>query len=62
MTDWISISQLAEELGIPPRTIYNWRTKGYGPPGATIGKHVRFRRCDVETWIAGLYDRPRPAE
>lgn len=59
--DWIGIVQLAEEIGVPVRTIYNWRSKGYGPRGATFGKHVRFRRCDVERWIEQQFDRPRPA-
>lgn len=59
--EWIGIEQLADELGVPIRTIYAWRSKGYGPRGATFGKHVRFRRSDVEQWIEGQFDRPRPA-
>lgn len=58
--DWIGIAELAEEIAVPIRTIYNWRSKGYGPRGATFGKHVRFRRADVERWIEAQYD-PRHA-
>lgn len=44
--------ELAAYLGVPVQTIYQWRTRGYGPPGTRIGKHVRFRPADVEAWVA----------
>jgi excisionase family DNA binding protein len=59
--EWLSIQQLAKELGVPLRTVYGWRSKGEGPKGATFGRHVRFRRDDVEKWIAAHYDHPRIA-
>jgi DNA-binding transcriptional MerR regulator len=43
--------ELAEYLGIPVQTIYLWRTRGYGPPGRRIGKHLRYRPADVERWV-----------
>lgn len=60
-TEWIGVEDLARELGVPVRTIYTWRSKGKGPRGATFGKHVRFRRADVEQWIETLLDQPEPA-
>ncbi len=48
----LSVADVAELLQVPPRTIYAWRSKGEGPPAARIGKYVRFRRGDVENWIA----------
>lgn len=59
MAEWIGIEQLAQELGVPVRTIYAWRCRGQGPRGATFGRHVRFRRADVEAWIQQQYDGPR---
>lgn len=53
---WIGIEKLAEELGVPVRTVYAWRVKGTGPKGATFGKHVRFRRSDVNAWIEKQFD------
>jgi len=47
-----SPKQVAEYLGVPVQTIYQWRTRGYGPPGTRIGKHVRYRPADVEAWVA----------
>lgn len=43
--------ELAEYLGIPKQTIYQWRTKGYGPPGCRIGKYIKYLPADVERWI-----------
>jgi predicted DNA-binding transcriptional regulator AlpA len=45
------IKELAEYLGIPQQTLYQWRTKGYGPPGRRIGKYVKYLPSDVERWI-----------
>jgi predicted DNA-binding transcriptional regulator AlpA len=37
---------------VPVNTLYQWRTKGYGPTGRRIGKHVRYRPEDVDSWVA----------
>lgn len=52
----LSIDDLAAELQIPKKTIYNWRSEHpkKGPKGFMVGKHVRFRRADVDTWIESL--------
>jgi hypothetical protein len=34
------------------RALYQWRTKGYGPIGRRIGKHLRYSPEDVDTWVA----------
>lgn len=54
MMKLLSTQELAEYLGVPLNTLYQWRTKGYGPAGRRIGKHIRYRESDVEAWIAGL--------
>jgi excisionase family DNA binding protein len=53
---WVSIAELAAELGVPPATVYQWRSQGQGPRGGRFGKHVRFRRVDVDAWIAARMD------
>ena len=40
----ISPPQLADYLGVPLSTLYNWRSRRIGPPAYRIGRHVRFRR------------------
>jgi excisionase family DNA binding protein len=49
--DWQSPEELAAELDVPIGTIYRWRVQGTGPVGHRIGRHVRYRRSDVETWL-----------
>jgi excisionase family DNA binding protein len=49
-----TVQDVAEYLGIPVQTIYQWRTKGYGPRGRRMGKHVRFVPEDVRAWVASL--------
>jgi excisionase family DNA binding protein len=49
-----SVQELADFLGVPVATVYQWRTKRYGPVGIRIGKHVRYRPADVERWLATL--------
>jgi predicted DNA-binding transcriptional regulator AlpA len=48
------IKDVAEYLGVPEQTIYQWRTKGYGPPGRRVGKYVKYSPADVEQWFKAL--------
>lgn len=50
--EWISPEQLAAELSIPVKTLYQWRWRGTGPRGHRIGRHLRYRRRDIEAWLA----------
>ena len=47
---WLSPEEIAERYGVPLATIYGWRTKGYGPRGVKIGRHVRYPADEVERW------------
>lgn len=42
---------LADRLDIPVRTLGQWRYHGNGPPYVKVGRHVRYRREDVEAWL-----------
>jgi len=46
-----TVEDVAEYLGVPRNTLYQWRTKGYGPRGVRVGKHVRYRPDDVNAWL-----------
>lgn len=48
----LTVRQVASMLNIPAQTIYTWRYEGIGPPGFKVGRHLRFRREDIETWLA----------
>jgi excisionase family DNA binding protein len=47
----LTVTDLSDHLGVPVNTLYQWRTKGYGPTGRRIGKHVRYRPEDVDSWV-----------
>lgn len=47
----MSIEDLAEFLGVPVATIYDWRVGGKGPCGVRVGRHVKFTQADVLAWI-----------
>jgi excisionase family DNA binding protein len=49
-----TIEDVSDYLGIPVGTLYQWRTKGYGPAGRRMGKYVRYRREDVRAWVDQL--------
>ena len=49
-----SISDVAEYLGVPVGTIYQWRVRDEGPPAMRMGKHLRFDPESVARWAHGL--------
>ncbi|MEA2000481.1 MAG: helix-turn-helix domain-containing protein [Actinomycetota bacterium] len=48
----LTVEDLAEYLDVPVATIYAWRYRRQGPPGFRVGRHLRYRRADVEQWIS----------
>lgn len=46
-----TVRDVAQFLGVPVATIYTWRARGDGPPGFRVGKHLRFRPSEVESWL-----------
>ena len=43
--------EAAAFLRVPVGTLYAWRYKGQGPPASRVGRHLRYRRSDVEEWL-----------
>jgi excisionase family DNA binding protein len=57
MTDkLLTIEEVAIHLGIPVATVYQWRSRGKGPSGFRVGRHVRYRQADVDRWLEGQRD------
>lgn len=50
---WLTRKQLGERLGIPPKTLAEWASKGIGPRYARFGRHVRYLLRDVLEWETG---------
>ena len=55
----MTLVELGDLLGVPVGTLYGWRSRGEGPQGYRIGRHVRYRRSVVEAWIDAQADSPR---
>jgi predicted DNA-binding transcriptional regulator AlpA len=52
--------EVATILGVPVKTLYQWRYKGAGPAGVRVGRHLRYR-TDIEAWIEGrIAEERRP--
>lgn len=47
----MSVDELAEYLGVPVRTVYDWRSTGHGPRGIRIGRHLKYAVPDVVAWL-----------
>lgn len=47
----MTTDELSEFLQIPRATIYRWRQQGTGPKAVVVGKHLRWRRSDVDAWL-----------
>ena len=47
-----STDDLARYLQVPKKTVYAWNSAGTGPRLVRIGKYVRYRREDVQAWLA----------
>ena len=50
--EWLTTEELAGLLKVPVPTVRAWRHNGSGPSGVRLGRHVRYRRTAVATWIA----------
>lgn len=47
----MSVPRLSEYLDVPEATIYQWNHRRTGPPAIKVGKHLRYRRSDVDRWL-----------
>jgi helix-turn-helix protein len=51
LPDVLTAGDLALFLRVPIGTVYTWRATGQGPRGYRVGKHLRYDRADVQTYI-----------
>lgn len=49
--DLFTVAELAALLRIPQATVRYWIHCGTGPDNFKIGRHVRYRRDDINTWL-----------
>ncbi len=60
-SEWVSLREAADLLGVHPATIRNWADRGDLPVRRTPGGHRRFRRADLLQWLETRHTPP-PAE
>src|SRR5258705_12765661 len=60
--DWLTLGQAAKYLGVAQSTIRKWSDQGLLPAFYTPGGHRRFRRRDLDSFLArsGRGGRPGP--
>jgi predicted DNA-binding transcriptional regulator AlpA len=51
-----TVQDVAEFLGIPVGTLYDWRCKGYGPRAKKVGRYLRYEEDAVRQWFDQLDD------
>jgi excisionase family DNA binding protein len=48
---YLTPAEVAEILGVPQDTIYQWRYKRCGPPAFRVGRHLRFDPRALQRWV-----------
>lgn len=43
--------EIADYLGVPLATIYQWSSRGGGPRLIKVGRHLRARWTDIEAYL-----------
>lgn len=47
----LTMTEVAEMLGVPIATLRWWRNQGTAPRAIKLNGHVRFREGDVHAWL-----------
>jgi len=51
-------AEVAAYFGVPLGTVYQWNSKGTGPRGMRVGRHVRYSRAEIDRWCAAQLNEP----
>ncbi|WP_102926769.1 helix-turn-helix domain-containing protein [Streptomyces noursei] len=43
--------EVAVYLGVPVKTLYQWRHRRIGPNALKVGRHLRYRWAEVDAWL-----------
>ena len=47
----LSTFETADYLGVPRQTLAMWRSHATGPVFIRVGRHIKYRRTDLDAWI-----------
>lgn len=45
-----TVDDVSTYLGVPVKTLYQWKWRGEGPPVRKIGRHLRYDPRAVQEW------------
>lgn len=52
--DWLSLTDISDELDVSIDTLYKWRAKGEFPPASRLPNGaIRVQRSDLYDWLYG---------
>ena len=51
---WLSPAETSVYIGLPERTLEQYRREGRGPLFSRVGKHVRYNSHDIDIWMRRL--------
>ncbi len=52
----MTLKEVAALVRVPEATLRYWRHLGTGPVSFKLGRHVLYRRADIDAWINAQHD------
>ena len=46
-----TVEDVSDYLGVPVKTLYQWKWRGEGPPVKKIGRHLRYDPVKLRAWV-----------
>lgn len=54
MDEMLTPDEVANLLKIPKSTLYSWRYHRTGPKALLVGRHLRYRRQEIDRYLDDL--------
>ena len=58
----LTLEEVAALLKLPPATLRKWRAEGRRPQAFRLGKWLRYRRSEVESFVAAQEAKELPSQ
>ncbi|TVT46736.1 helix-turn-helix domain-containing protein [Amycolatopsis rhizosphaerae] len=46
-----TVEDVSAYLGVPVKTLYQWKWRGEGPPVRKVGRHLRYDPAKLRAWL-----------
>lgn len=46
-----TVDDVSHYLGVPVKTLYQWKWRGEGPPVRKVGRHLRYDPRALQAWL-----------